>query len=175
MSRTEDVTDSGMEVSGEQLDVDEDELLASSDSDDGNNMADDDEDEDDLEDDEDSKLIKTYLEVLARIEKNKYSYDDYVLLVNTAQWDLFNGNMCESIVFDHLILFQWDQRSGQDPTELWAVCIRLSVGSGDLAEMAANRAHDFNNGNRVPKGQPVVSQSPCRLLLLSDLPNYSNF
>lgn len=89
MSETDDINDTGMEVTEEvdQLDVDEDELLASSDSGEEIMNGDDDEeeDDDDLEDDEDSKLIKTYLEVLARIEKNKYSYDDYVLLVNTAQ------------------------------------------------------------------------------------------
>lgn len=81
------MTDTDMDVTAEeQMDADEDELLASSDSEEENNIDDDDDDdEDDLEDDEDSKLIKTYLEVLARIEKNKYSYDDYVLLVDTAQ------------------------------------------------------------------------------------------
>lgn len=91
MSETEDINDSGMEVT-EDLDMDEDELLASSDSDEENNIEDD-EDEDDLEDDEESKLIKSYLEVLAKIEKNKYSYDDYVLLVNTAQWVQFDSSL----------------------------------------------------------------------------------
>lgn len=87
MSEKEDSDIDMAEPIADQLEAEEDELLASSDSEDEQNHPIDEEDEaeDDLEDDEDSKLMKIYLEVLARIDKNKYSYEDYVLLVNTAQ------------------------------------------------------------------------------------------
>lgn len=41
-------------------------------------------DEDEM-DEADSKLIRSYVETLGRIDKNKYSYEDYVALVNIAQ------------------------------------------------------------------------------------------
>lgn len=41
------------------------------------------------EDSMDDKLIQKYIEILARIDKNKYNYDDYVQLVDTAQYVFF--------------------------------------------------------------------------------------
>lgn len=43
-----------------------------------------DSDEDEM-DEADTKLIRSYVETLARIDRSKYSYDDYVLLVSIAQ------------------------------------------------------------------------------------------
>lgn len=37
------------------------------------------------DDDEESLLIKKYIEILGKIEENKYKYDDYIALVETAQ------------------------------------------------------------------------------------------
>lgn len=40
----------------------------------------------DDEEDNENKLIQQYIEVLDRIDQNKYNYDDYVLLVKIAQY-----------------------------------------------------------------------------------------
>lgn len=47
--------------------------------------SEDDEDSDSGDDDDESKLTKKYTEVLKRVIANKFSYDDYVQLVDTAQ------------------------------------------------------------------------------------------
>lgn len=46
---------------------------------------DDDDDSDSGDDDDESKLLKKYTEVLKRVIANKFSYDDYDQLVDTAQ------------------------------------------------------------------------------------------
>lgn len=72
---------SGVDAAFEDEDLDGD--------DDDDEEADEDDDSDDDEedemDDEDIRLIKKYMQVLERVSQNKYNYDDYVLLVNTAQ------------------------------------------------------------------------------------------
>lgn len=44
--------------------------------------------------DEEIKLKKNFIELLNKIDANKYSYDDYVLLVDIAQWDFFFWVTC---------------------------------------------------------------------------------
>lgn len=48
-------------------------------------VEDDDDEEDDDDDDDESKAIAKYIEVLARLEENKYNYNDYTSLIETAQ------------------------------------------------------------------------------------------
>lgn len=58
---------------------------SSGDDDDEDEDSSDSLDDEDEMDEADSKLIRGYVETLNRIDKNKYSYEDYVALVNIAQ------------------------------------------------------------------------------------------
>lgn len=66
-------------------DDDDEEMESGAEIDNDEDDDEEDDDDDDDEDDEELKLMKTYMEVLQRVSENKYNYDDYVLLVNTAQ------------------------------------------------------------------------------------------
>lgn len=78
--------DSTAPVGGEQYT--EDDLLGDSSSDDKQTASSgedsDDEDETDYDEDEEVELINKYIEVLGKIKEDKYNYDNYVELVETA-------------------------------------------------------------------------------------------
>lgn len=83
------------EIDDYQMDVDSSQINAGENNDDADGMLDTDPDElnsgedtddDDENDDEDEdKLINKYLTVLQEISKDKYNYDNYVLLVDIGQ------------------------------------------------------------------------------------------
>lgn len=71
-----------------------DELSAESDDADSDGGEDDSDDDDDSdgEEDDDAKLMKLYLEILGKINEDKYNYDNYVQLVDVAQYVVSIGN-----------------------------------------------------------------------------------
>lgn len=80
--------DNTMDTDPNPLDSElEKQLLGSDDGSDKSSSSgnSDDEDEMDAEDAAHTKLLQKYHETLDKINKNKYSYDDYVILINLAQ------------------------------------------------------------------------------------------
>lgn len=80
--------DGAMDTDDKVVDSETEKQLLSGSSDESSTGSDDDDDDEDAEmDAEDaarSRVLQTYFETLEKINKNKYSYDDYVVLVNLA-------------------------------------------------------------------------------------------
>lgn len=83
MSENDD-TDSEFDLE-QTMETESNEHLVGNDSSMESSSSDTEDDDNINEEDEDNKLIQEYIKILGRIEKNKYNYDDYVMLVKIAQ------------------------------------------------------------------------------------------